>query len=261
MQIFVRTLTGAQITLEVEPNDSIDYVKQLIEKRQNIAFDHQRLIYAGRQLESSYYNPFVKIHTHADKEEPVSCYLEKIDRKVPVAFFLEKKTEEEYCIHCVENPGACESLEQIKHVQKQERFIHFGGRTLADYKIEKESRLDLVLRLRGGMYHLSSGRNDEGKYVPVKRNVPVYFNDRKVILDEVLYTDTLEDLAQKALDQINYEDEEDEESDEEEEDIAQMSEKELREYALSLQKQVSQLKRKRSEETSDENPRKVQKQE
>ena len=54
MQIFVKTLTGKTITLEVEDSDLIENVKTKIQDKEGIPPGNQKLIYQEEQLENGH---------------------------------------------------------------------------------------------------------------------------------------------------------------------------------------------------------------
>ncbi|CEG67803.1 Putative NEDD8 [Rhizopus microsporus] len=50
MLVKVKTLTGKEIEIDIEPSDKISRIKERVEEKEGIPPQQQRLIYSGKQM-------------------------------------------------------------------------------------------------------------------------------------------------------------------------------------------------------------------
>ena len=161
MQVFIKTLNGKTITLQVKPSDSIEIIKKKIQDKENIPPDKQRLTFASKQLNDDRSLMDYKIRNECTLFMLLRlCGGMQIFVKTP---YNKTITIEVMSGDTIENVKA--KIQDKESIPQDQQLLQLDGKpldnssTLSQIKIKRNSILELVLLTQNSMLLLIRGIN------------------------------------------------------------------------------------------------------
>ena len=151
--IKVKTLTGKEIEIDIEPTDKVERIKERVEEKEGIPPPQQRLIFSGKQMNDE--------RTAADYKVQGGSVLHLV-LALRGGMLIKVKTltgkEIEVDIEPTDKVTRIkERVEEKEGIPPPQQRLIFSGKqmndekTATDYKVQGGSVLHLVLALRGGV--------------------------------------------------------------------------------------------------------------